>query len=66
MHWEKQDDAEKKQMAELLDAFRLTQHADGPTHTGGHTLDLVMPGVRMTLLLSALSVTLFPITTPSS
>ena len=42
VHWDTQDDAEKKQLAELLDAFGLTQHVDGPTHTGGHTLDLVI------------------------
>lgn len=42
VHWDQQDDAEKKQLAELLDAFGLTQHVEGPTHTHGHTLDLVI------------------------
>jgi hypothetical protein len=42
VHWDQQDDAEKKQLAELLDAFSLTQHVDGPTHSHGHTLDLVI------------------------
>ena len=42
MHWEKHNDGKKKQMAELPDAIGLTQHVDGPTHTGGHTLDLAM------------------------
>lgn len=34
--------AEAKMFAELLNTFGLIQHVQGPTHSSGHTLDLVM------------------------
>ena len=34
--------SEKKQFGDLLEPFNITQHVEGPTHSRGHTLDLVM------------------------
>lgn len=42
VHWDCEDNAKRKQLAELLDVCSITQHVVGQTHTKGHTLDLVM------------------------
>ena len=42
VHWDVESDTEKKQFVDLLEAFSITQHVEGPTHSRGHTLDLVM------------------------
>ena len=42
IHWDADNDTEKRDLCNLLDSFEITQHVDGPTHTEGHTLDLVM------------------------
>ena len=35
-------DSNAKELSALLDTFGLLQHEKGPTHTRGHTLDLVI------------------------
>ena len=35
-------DSNAKELSALLDTFGLLQHVKGPTHTRGHTLDLVI------------------------
>ena len=35
-------DSNAKELSALLDTFGLFQHVKGPTHTRGHTLDLVI------------------------
>ena len=42
VHWDVEGDTEKKQFEDLLEAFSMIQHLEGPTHSRGHTLDLVM------------------------
>jgi len=42
VHWNSEDNHERKDLASLLEAFSITQHVCGPTHSKGHTLDLVM------------------------
>ena len=42
IHWDADNDTEKRDLCNLLDTFGITLHVDGPTHTKGHTLDLVM------------------------
>lgn len=42
VHWDCETDAERKQLADILESFGMTQHVNGETHIKGHTLDLVM------------------------
>ena len=42
IHWDHDTDTEKKELHDLLESFGINQHVEGPTHTKGHTLDLVM------------------------
>ena len=42
IHWYSVADSERQKLSSLLDSFGLCQHVEGPTHTGGHTLDLVI------------------------
>jgi exonuclease III len=41
-HVESTDDTNVKRFCELLETFGLTQHVACPTHTSGHTLDLII------------------------
>ena len=45
VHWDVEGDTEKKQFEDLLEAFSMTQHVEGPTHSRGYTLDLAMSRV---------------------
>ncbi|KAK0146595.1 hypothetical protein N1851_014101 [Merluccius polli] len=38
-------DSNAKELSALLDTFGLLQHVKGPTHTRGHTLDLVISNI---------------------
>ena len=42
IHIDNTKDANAKELCALLDTFDLLQHVRGPTHTRGHTLDLVI------------------------
>ncbi|KAF7644646.1 hypothetical protein LDENG_00218380, partial [Lucifuga dentata] len=42
IHIDNPNDNTAKEFCALLDTFELLQHVTGPTHTRGHTLDLVI------------------------
>jgi len=42
IHWDNDDNNEKKELNLLLDTYNLHQHVSGSTHIKGHTLDLVI------------------------
>ena len=42
VHWDSPDNTERIELASMLDAYDLVQHVIGPTHSDGHTLDLVI------------------------
>ena len=42
IHWDKPDNPECIEFADLIDTFGLKQLVNGPTHTGLHTLDFVI------------------------
>ncbi|KAM4539925.1 uncharacterized protein PAE49_020669 [Odontesthes bonariensis] len=42
IHMDNNMDTNAKELCSLLDTFGLLQHVNGPTHTRGHTLDLVI------------------------
>ena len=42
IHVDNNMDSNAKELSALLDTFGLFQHVKGPTHTRGHTLDLVI------------------------
>ena len=42
IHWDNEDNNEKKELALLLDTYGLLQHVSGQTHIKGHTLDLII------------------------
>ena len=42
VHVDSSSDPETLQLTSLLSSFGLIQHVQGPTHIGGHTLDLVV------------------------
>lgn len=42
IHMDNNMDTNAKELCSLLDTFGLFQHVNGPTHTRGHTLDLVI------------------------
>lgn len=42
MHDDNPNDPFAKQFTDMLSTFQLTQHITGPTHSQGHTLDLVI------------------------
>ena len=42
IHVDNNKDSNAKELSALLDTFGLFQHVKGPTHTRGHTLDLVI------------------------
>ena len=42
VHWDNPQNTERIELATLLDSYDLKQHVEGPTHTEGHTLDLLI------------------------
>ena len=42
IHWNDQSNSERKKLSDLLDMYNLCQHIDKPTHSKGHTIDLVI------------------------
>ena len=42
VHWDKADDPERQQCADLLQSSGLTQHVNFMTHIRGHTLDFII------------------------
>ena len=57
LHIDKFDNPHSRDFLALLDTFNLTQHVQGPTHSQGHTLDLVITkGVTVSLDIKELGV----------
>ena len=52
VHLDKNSDPEAVQFSSLLDSFGMQQHAEGPTHIRGHTLDLVIARISDNLVQS--------------
>ncbi len=42
VHWDKAELPHSRQLHDILSELNLYQHVSGPTHCGGHTLDLVI------------------------
>ena len=41
-HVDVPDDPHAQKLLDIIDSFSLTQTVCGPTHKGGHTLDLII------------------------
>ena len=52
IHMDDTTSTSASRFGDLLLECGLHQHISGPTHTQGHTLDLVLPGAHLTLTIS--------------